>query len=69
MKGQIQLVLATIGLTVLIWVYADQQGYKTVRLQVAVTVGTPPGVVAHVTGAAPDAWAPFRVDNTTEVNA
>ncbi|HOA72399.1 MAG TPA: hypothetical protein PLV57_08740 [Phycisphaerae bacterium] len=61
MKGQIQLVLATIGLTVLIWVYADQQGYKTVRLQVAVTVGTPPGVVAHVTGAAPDAGQTLHV--------
>lgn len=50
-KPHIQLVLATIGLTILIWVYADQQGYRTERFQIAVTVSTAPGIVAHVAGA------------------
>lgn len=55
MRPQFQLVLATVGLTVLIWVYADQQGYKNVNFQIAVTVGTPPGIVAHVENAVSDA--------------
>lgn len=55
MKSQVQLVLATVGLTALIWVYADQQGYKTVKFPVAVTISTSPGIVAHVDGAGADA--------------
>lgn len=51
MKPQIQLILATVGLTILIWVYADQQGYKTVQFQIAVTVNTAPGIVARIEGA------------------
>jgi hypothetical protein len=55
MKPQLQLILATVGLTILIWVYADQQGYKTVKFQIAATVSTAPGVVAHVEGATAEA--------------
>lgn len=51
MKPQIQLILATVGLTILIWVYADQQGYKTVKFPVAVTITTAPGIVPNIDGA------------------
>ena len=51
MKTQIQLILATAGLTILIWVYADQQGWRTVKFPVAVRVSTLPDVVALVDGA------------------
>jgi len=51
MRSQLQLILATVGLTVLIWVYADQQGYKTIKFPIAVTVTSLPDVVPRVEGA------------------
>jgi hypothetical protein len=51
MKAQLQLILATIGLTILIWVYADQQGYRAVEFPVAINVTTLPGYVPRVAGA------------------
>lgn len=65
MRPQFQLILATVGLTVLIWVYADQQGYKNVNFQIAVTVSTPPGIVAHVENAVSDANQTALVSVTT----
>ncbi len=51
MRAQIQLILATIALTVLIWVYADQQGWRVVQFPVAVQVSTVPDVVVQLVGA------------------
>jgi hypothetical protein len=51
MKAKLQILLATVALTVLIWVYADQQGWRTVKFPVAVRVTTLPEVVATVDGA------------------
>jgi hypothetical protein len=48
MKTQIQLILATIGLTILIWVYADQQGWKTVEFPIAITVTAPPEYMPRI---------------------
>lgn len=54
MKNQIQLILATIGLTVLIWVYADQQGWKTVEFPVTVSIAAPQGYVPRIVGTKED---------------
>lgn len=51
MRAQVQLILATVALTVLIWVYADQQGWKTIKFPIAVNVSTLPDVVPIVDGA------------------
>jgi hypothetical protein len=48
MKTQLQLILATIGLTILIWVYADQQGYRTMKLTIAVKVAAPKDYVPSI---------------------
>lgn len=48
MKTQIQLILATAVLTVLIWVYADQQGYKNVQFPVAVSIASLPDIVPRI---------------------
>jgi len=51
MKSQIQLILATIGLTILIWVYADQQGYRTVKFPIAIRIATLPDYVPRIADA------------------
>ncbi len=51
MRNKLQLLLATAALTVLIWIYADQQGYKTADLPVAVRLVTPGEIVPSIEGA------------------
>ncbi|MCL2329771.1 MAG: hypothetical protein FWC56_00540 [Phycisphaerae bacterium] len=58
MKTQIQLILATVGLTILIWVYADQQGYRTVDFSVAIRIATLPEYVPQILGSPTDSDSP-----------
>lgn len=68
MKTQIQLILSTIALTILIWTYADQAGHDTYTTTVLVKYTGPPQpgnpVVLRVAGAQADAPDLIRVEVT-----
>jgi len=56
MKTQIQLILATVAITVLIWVYADLSSHESDEVRLHVKLAVPPNspLVVHADGALPD---------------
>jgi len=55
MRTQVKLILATLPLTALIWIYADQTGQQKQMIRISVRIDTPPDVVPNVEGHLPDA--------------
>jgi len=55
MKRQVQLILATIPLAALIWVYADQTGQQSQSIRIAVHLTAPPDIVPEADEHLPDA--------------
>lgn len=54
MNGQIRLILSTLGLSVLIWVYADRTDHRSLNINVQVSINAGSEAVPRIRGALPE---------------